>query len=72
MTELLKKAFEKASQLSPSEQDALASVLLEEIEGEHRWDASLENSRDPLATLADAALKEHRSGATKPLNSDTL
>jgi hypothetical protein len=72
MTELLKKAFEAASQLPPGEQDALASVLLGEIEGEHRWDATLEETHEKLIGLADAALAEHRAGKTQPLDSDEL
>ena len=72
MTELLKKAFEAASQLPPGEQDALASVLLGEIEGEHRWDATLEETHEKLTSLADAALAEHRAGKTQPLDPDEL
>ena len=59
MTELLKKAFEAASKLPPREQDALASVLLEE-------------THEKLTGLADAAMAEHRAGRTQPLDPDTL
>jgi len=72
MTELLRKAFQEASKLSPPEQDALATVLLEELDGERRWDSSLAGSPDKLAALADAALAEHRAGKTQPLDPDTL
>ena len=72
MTELLRKAFREASKLPDDEQDALASVLLEELEGEHRWESTLEKSHDRLAGLADEALAEHRAGKTKILDPDAL
>ncbi len=72
MTKLLRRAFEQASKLPPGEQDALASVLLKELEEEQRWDATLEQSQEALADLADAALAEHRAGKTQPLDPDTL
>ena len=72
MTELLRKAFEEASKLPPSDQDALASVLLLEIEGEYQWDATLARTPDTLAGLADAALAEHHAGKTQPLDPDKL
>lgn len=72
MTELLRKAFEEASKLPPQEQDALASVLLDEIEGEQKWDATLAETQDELASLADAALTEHRAGETETLHPENL
>ena len=72
MTELLRKAFEEASKLSPQEQDALASVLLEEIEGEQKWDDTLSETQDELASRADAALAEHRAGKTEKLDPEKL
>ena len=72
MTELLRKAFEEASKLPPQEQDAIASVLLEEIEGEQKWDATLEETQGQLAGLADAAIAEHRGGETETLDPEKL
>lgn len=72
MTDLLKKAFHEASKLPPGEQDALATVLLEELEGESRWDEALDASHEALGELADAALAEHRSNKTHPLHPDEL
>ncbi len=72
MTELLQKAFEQASKLPAPEQDALASALLEEIKAEQKWDATLAESQDDLAGLADAALAEQRAGDTKQLDPDKL
>lgn len=72
MTELLRKAFEEASKLPPQEQDALASVLLDELEGEQAWDGALSETQDQLASLADAALAEHRTGQTEALDPEKL
>ena len=72
MTELLRKAFEEASKLPSQEQDALASVLLEEIEGEQEWQGALSETQDELASLADAALVEHRAGNTETLDPEKL
>jgi len=67
MTQLLKKALTEVSKLPPAEQDALASILLDELASERRWAASFEKSQDVLATLAEEALTEHRADRTKPL-----
>ncbi len=72
MTELLRKAFEEASKLPPQEQDALASVLLDEIDGEQEWDSALTETQDRLASLADAALAEHRAGKTDTLDPEKM
>ena len=70
MTELLAKAFEAASKLSPEEQDELARRLLKELEMEGRWPAALRESADGLSSLADEALREHEAGKTEPLAPD--
>lgn len=72
MTELLQKAFDAAKKLSPEEQDALAAMLLDEIESDEYWEASLDASRGRLETLADEALEEYRAGETEPLDPDAL
>jgi hypothetical protein len=72
MTGLLQQAFEKAGQLSPDEQNALASLLLAELESENRWDELFRASGDQLEKLADEALAEHRAGKTEPLDPDKL
>jgi gamma-glutamyl:cysteine ligase YbdK (ATP-grasp superfamily) len=72
MTKLLEKVLKKASQLSESEQDELASVILNEIASEKRWRIAFSKSQDKLSKLADEALEEFKKGKTKPLNLDEL
>ena len=69
MTELLRKAFREASKLSPEEQDAIASILLAELESERRWQNSFERSGELLEEMADRAIAQDEAGLTEPLNS---
>ena len=56
MTDLLERAFNKASTLSEAEQDAIAARILAEIEDERAWDerfeATTEEQWDKLAAMA--------------------
>ncbi|MGA2059596.1 MAG: hypothetical protein ABSG67_03870 [Thermoguttaceae bacterium] len=56
MTTLLSNAFEEASKLPESDQDALAKWFLEELHSEKRWAASFAQSQDILEKIADVAL----------------
>ncbi|MGH8767376.1 MAG: hypothetical protein ACREVT_04240 [Burkholderiales bacterium] len=67
MTKLLEKVLSEASKLPPSEQDALAAILLNELASEERWTASFAKSQDVLERLAEEALTEYGAGLTKPL-----
>jgi hypothetical protein len=61
MTKLLKKAFERASELPDIDQNALAKWLLEELEAEKKWEATFVGSEDALDLLADEAIREHKT-----------
>jgi len=64
MTTSLKKAFSKATTLPPAVQDQLAAQLLEDIEGELKWDRTLATpaSQNLLEALADKARAAKRAG----------
>ena len=68
MTALLEKAINRINALPPEEQDAVASLILEEIESEKRWDELFGGSQGQLAQLAGQAIEEYKSGKTKPLD----
>ena len=72
MTKLLQKAFDEASKLPDTEQDALGRILLEELASERRWEELFAGSHNLLAELADEALAEHRAGRTKKLDPEKL
>jgi len=56
MTALLEKAMNQINALPPEEQDAVASLILEEIESEKRWDELFAGSQVQLARLAEQAV----------------
>jgi len=72
MTKLLQQAFEKAASLSDDLQDQLAQEVLEEVDGEARWDQTLAATQDKLELLAEKAEKTYRAGKTKEMGFDEL
>jgi hypothetical protein len=68
MTKLLERAFTEASKLSATEQDAMASLLLAELESERRWSEAFGSTQEQLGKLADDALREFERGETLPMN----
>ena len=68
MTQLLERAFAEASKLAEPEQDAMASLLLAELQSEQHWTHSFASSQDQLAQLADEALREFAAGGTLPMD----
>jgi hypothetical protein len=72
VTKVLEKAFDEASKLTESEQDALGEWLLNEMESEREWERSFARSQDLLARLAREARAEHRRGQTDELDPDKI
>lgn len=72
MTDLLERAIARLQTLSEREQDAIASIILEEIEDEQRWDKAFSRSPDTLAKLAASAIAEYHAGETQELDPDSL
>ena len=72
MTELLEQVITKLKTLSPTEQDAIASLILEELEDELRWDKSFSRSSDTLGKLAALAMAEYHAGKPQKLDPETL
>jgi hypothetical protein len=68
MTNVLEAALVEVAKLPPHEQDALATLLLDEIKSEQRWSESFSKSQTLLKSLADEALSEYRAGKVKPLD----
>jgi hypothetical protein len=54
VTDLLQKALTEVKKLPPSEQDALAAILLQELAAEERWTESFAKSQDALEVCPDA------------------
>ena len=72
MSELFDRAIAQARQLPADRQNAIAALILDEIEDDARWDAAFANSHDALEQLAAQADEENRKGLTEVLDPDTL
>ncbi len=72
MTQLLEEALAKLQQLPEAEQDAIASIILDELADEQRWQASFAVSQDQLAKLAAKARGDVRAGRAREIGMDGL
>ena len=59
MTRLLERAISEIRNLPRDEQDAIAAVLMAELESERRWERAFDSTAEQLSRLADEALGEH-------------
>lgn len=67
MNELFEQAIARLKTLSCNEQNAIATMILEELEDERLWDESFARSPNLLAKLAAEAMTEHIAGKTQEL-----
>jgi len=72
MSQLLDQAVAEARKLPDAEQDAIAAVILEEIEDDRRWEVSFARSPDKLAALAARAAEQVRDGQSRTAGFDEL
>ncbi len=72
MTELLEQAIKQLKTLDVDRQNAIASMILEELENETKWNTKFSQSQDLLADLAAEAMEEYHAGQTKELNPEKL
>jgi hypothetical protein len=72
MTKLLEQAVDKVRHLSEAEQDAIAQIMLDEIESEKKWDELFAKSPEKLQKLADRAWAEHEAGGSEELDPDRM
>ena len=72
MSPLLDQAVAEARKLSDAEQDAIAAIILEELEDDRRWEESLARSPGKLAALAARAAEQVRAGDCKAAGFDEL
>lgn len=62
MSSLLNQAVLEASKLSVEDQDAIATVILDEIEDDRRWEEAFERSPGTLDAPAARAVEQVRAG----------
>ena len=70
MSQLIDEAIAKVRQLPNADQEALAAIILQEIEAEQRWERlfARPESADLLSKLADEALAEVKAGRARRLD----
>ena len=68
MTQALSAAVATAAQLLEDEQDALAAILLEEMESEERWSALFADSQNLLERMANEAIQDFQAGRVQPID----
>ena len=62
MTTLLERAFSELEQLTESEQDSIASIILAELEDDERWEVAFAKAPGKLAELAARCQGTSRGG----------
>lgn len=72
MTQLLEKVLTEVYKLPPERQDAIAAVILEELEDEQLWDQAFAESQDKLAQLARKVRADIKAGRIKKMGIDEL
>ena len=72
MTQLLEQAIGEARKLPEAEQDAIAAVILEELDDERRWDEAFAASQDRLSELAAKVKRDLAAGRVRDVGIDEL
>ena len=72
MTQLLEKALTEVYKLPPEKQDAIAALILEELEDERLWDKAFAESQDKLALLARKVRADIKADRIKKMGIDEL
>jgi hypothetical protein len=74
MSQLMEQAIAKVRRLPEADQEAIAAIILQEIESEQRWDElfARPESADLLARMADEALAEVQAGRARKLDLNEL
>jgi hypothetical protein len=72
MTQLLEQAFNEVKKLPEPEQDAIATLILDELADERRWQESFARSQDQLARLAAKVREDIRAGRIQKGGFDQL
>jgi hypothetical protein len=72
MTPLLERAIKEIQDLRETEQDAIASLILDEIVDEKRWDETFARSQDKLSRMAQKVREDIRTGKVKDISVEDL
>ena len=72
MTQLLEKALTEVYKLPPDKQDAIAALILEELEDEQLWNKVFAASEDKIAQLAGKVRADIKAGRIRKIGIDEL
>lgn len=72
MTEALRQAIERLQQAPAERQDALAALLLHELDEDERWTQSTAANLDKLRGFVKGIVEADRRGECQPLDPDQL
>jgi hypothetical protein len=72
VSQLLERAVEAVRKLPDPEQDAIAALILEEIEDDRRWEEAFAHSPEKLTALATRAAEQVRTGQCRTAGFDEL
>ena len=72
MTQLLEQAIAELHKLPASDQDAIASLILAEIDDERRWETAFANSQEQLGRMAEKVREDIRAGRVRDMGIDEL
>ena len=72
MTQLLEKALAQVTRLPDAEQDAIASLILDELADDRQWDEAFARSQEQLSRLADRVRQDIRAGRVRNVGIDEL
>jgi len=72
VTQLLEQALAEIQKLPAAEQDAIASLILEEVADEQRWDEAFARSQEQLSKLTEKVRTDIRAGRVTDMGIDEL
>ena len=72
MTQLLEKALAQVCRLPDPDQDAIASLILDELADDRQWDEAFARSQEQLGRLADRVRQDIRVGRVRNVGIDEL
>ena len=72
MTQLLAHAIGEIQKLPDANQDAIAAIILAELEDERQWAEQFAKSQPQLARLAEKVREDIRAGRVQEMDVDEL
>jgi hypothetical protein len=74
MSRLMEQAIQELKQLPEEDQESIASIILQEIDSERRWEElfARPESADLLSKMADEAMTQARAGQARKLDVSEL